>query len=116
SYAQTTEKLIDKGYLDDAKTNIQAMRQLMQRLSVIVAQFKDFSRKSSGKSQLVHVNKLILDALGIVKHQCQQQGVKIRLQLPDQSPLVLADTIQLEQVLLNILTNGVQAMAGQADA
>jgi two-component system C4-dicarboxylate transport sensor histidine kinase DctB len=116
SYAQTTEKLIDKGYLDDAKTNIQAMRQLMQRLSVIVAQFKDFSRKSSGKSQLVQVNKLVLDALGIVKHQCQQQGVKVRLQLPEQSPSVLADSIQLEQVLVNILTNGVQAMAGQADA
>ena len=116
SYAQTTEKLIDKGYLDDAKTNIQAMRQLMQRLSVIVAQFKDFSRKSSGKNQLVQVNKLVLDALGIVKHQCQQQGVKVRLQLPEQSPLVLADSIQLEQVLVNILTNGVQAMAGLADA
>ncbi|MBY0417035.1 MAG: GHKL domain-containing protein [Pararheinheimera sp.] len=116
SYAQTTEKLIDKGYLVDAKTNIQAMRQLMQRLSVIVAQFKDFSRKSSGKNQLVQVNKLVLDALGIVKHQCQQQGVKVRLQLPDQSPLVLADSIQLEQVLVNILTNGVQAMAGQEDA
>ena len=116
SYAQTTEKLLDKGYLDDAKTNIQAMRQLMQRLSVIVAQFKDFSRKSSGKSQLVQVNKLILDALGIVRHQCQQQGVKLRLQLPEQSPVVLADGIQLEQVLVNILTNGVQAMTGQADA
>jgi two-component system C4-dicarboxylate transport sensor histidine kinase DctB len=116
SYAQTTEKLIDKGYLDDAKTNIQAMRQLMQRLSVIVAQFKDFSRKSSGKNQLVQVNKLVLDALGIVKHQCQQQGVKVRLQLPEQSPLVLADSIQLEQVLVNILTNGVQAMTGQTDA
>ncbi len=116
SYAQTTEKLIDKGYLDDAKTNIQAMRQLMQRLSMIVAQFKDFSRKSSGKNQLVQVNKLVLDALGIVKHQCQQQGVKVRLQLPEQSPLVLADSIQLEQVLVNILTNGVQAMAGLADA
>jgi two-component system C4-dicarboxylate transport sensor histidine kinase DctB len=116
SYAQTTEKLIDKGYLVDAKTNIQAMRQLMQRLSVIVAQFKDFSRKSSGKNQLVQVNKLILDALGIVKHQCQQQGVKIRLQLPDNSPMVLADPIQLEQVLVNILTNGVQAMKAVADA
>lgn len=116
SYAQTTEKLIDKGYLEDAKTNIQAMRQLMQRLSVIVAQFKDFSRKSSGKNQLVQVNKLVLDALGIVKHQCQQQGVKVRLQLPDLSPAVLADSIQLEQVLVNILTNGIQAMAGQADA
>lgn len=116
SYAQTTEKLLEKGYLDDAKTNIQAMRQLMQRLSVIVAQFKDFSRKSSGKNQLVQVNKLVLDALGIVKHQCQQQGVKIRLQLPEQSPAVLADSIQLEQVLVNILTNGVQAMAGFSDA
>lgn len=116
SYAQTTEKLIDKGYLDDAKTNIQAMRQLIQRLSVIVAQFKDFSRKSSGKNQLVQVNKLVLDAVGIVTHQCQQQGIKIRLQLPDLSPTVLADSIQLEQVLVNILTNGIQAMAGQTDA
>ena len=116
SYAQTTEKLIDKGYLDDAKTNIQAMRQLMQRLSVIVAQFKDFSRKSAGKNQPVDVNKLVLDAVGLVHHQCQRQGVKVRLQLPEAPPQVLGDPIQFEQVLVNLLTNALQAMQQQTDA
>ncbi|MFC4654441.1 ATP-binding protein [Rheinheimera marina] len=115
SYAQTTEKMLDKSMWQDARQNLKAMQQLVQRLSAIVAQFKDFSRKSASKSEPLPVNKLVMDALGIVHPQCQQAQVRLRLQLPEQSPVVLADAIQLEQVLVNILTNGIQAMAASAD-
>ncbi len=116
SYSQTTAKMLDKAMYSEAQQNLQAMQQLIARLSNIVAQFKDFSRKSAGKNQPVDVNKLVLDAVGLVHHQCQRQGVKVRLQLPDLAPQVLGDPIQLEQVLVNLLTNALQAMQQQTDA
>lgn len=116
SYSQTTAKMLDKAMYNEAKQNLQAMQQLIARLSNIVAQFKDFSRKSAGKNQPVDINKLVLDAVGLVHHQCQRQGVKVRLQLPELPPQVLGDPIQLEQVLVNLLTNALQAMQQQTDA
>lgn len=116
SYSQTTAKMLDKAMYSEAQQNLQAMQQLIARLSNIVAQFKDFSRKSAGKNQPVDINKLVLDAVGLVHHQCQRQGVKVRLQLPEAPPQVLGDPIQLEQVLVNLLTNALQAMQQQTDA
>ncbi|ALZ75774.1 ATP-binding protein [Rheinheimera sp. F8] len=116
SYSQTTAKMLDKAMYSEARQNLQAMQQLIARLSNIVAQFKDFSRKSAGKNQPVDINKLVLDAVGLVHHQCQRQGVKVRLQLPEVPPQVLGDPIQLEQVLVNLLTNALQAMQQQTDA
>lgn len=116
AYSQTTAKMLDKAMYSDARQNLQAMQQLIARLGNIVAQFKDFSRKSAGKNQPVDVNKLVLDAVGLVHHQSQHQGVKVRLQLPEPAPQVLGDPIQLEQVLVNLLTNALQAMLGQSDA
>lgn len=111
SYTQNTLKMLDKALYEDARKNLETMQQLMQRLSNIVAQFKDFSRKSNGKNQPVAVSQLLTDALAIVAHQCASQNATTTLQLPEMSPQVLADAIQLEQVLVNILTNGLQAMA-----
>ncbi|MDX3775120.1 ATP-binding protein [Chromatiaceae bacterium AAb-1] len=110
SYSQNTLKMLEKGLYRDAEANINNMQQLIQRLGNIVSQFKDFSRKSNGKNHPVSVSKLINEACGIVAHQCEQQNVTLRLRLPEQELLVLADTIQLEQVLVNILTNGLHAM------
>ncbi len=110
SYTQNTERMLEKNMLADAKMNLAAMLKLIQRLANIIAQFKDFSRPGSGKNQPVALQTVLLDALGIVQHQCQRQGVKTRLKQPDLPLLVLVDAIQLEQVLVNILTNGLQAM------
>lgn len=110
SYTQNTERMLEKNMLADAKMNLGAMLKLIQRLANIIAQFKDFSRPGSGKNQPVALQTVLLDALGIVQHQCQRQGVKTRLKQPDLPLLVLVDAIQLEQVLVNILTNGLQAM------
>lgn len=110
SYSQNTLKMLEKGLYQDATTNLNTMQQLIQRLGNIVSQFKDFSRKSHGKNHPVSVRQLITEACGIVSHQCERQHVTVHQHLPEHELLVLADTIQLEQVLVNILTNGLQAM------
>ncbi|WP_164852281.1 sensor histidine kinase [Rheinheimera riviphila] len=110
SYTQNTQRMLEKSMVTEATANLGAMLKLIQRLSNIIAQFKDFSRPGSGKNQPVELQKTLLDALGIVQHQCQRQGVKTRLKQPEQPLWVLVDPIQLEQVLVNILTNGLHAM------
>ncbi len=116
SYCQNTSRMLDKNMQGEAQANVAAMLKLIQRLSNIVAQFKDFSRPGGGgKNQTQSLQKIVLDALGIVQHQCQRQGVKTKLKQPEQQVMVLLDPIQLEQVLVNILTNGLQAMQHSAE-
>lgn len=110
SYTQNTQRMLEKSMVSEATANLSAMLKLIQRLSNIIAQFKDFSRRGSGKNQQVELQKILLDALGIVQHQCQRQGVKTRLKQPDFPIWVWVEPIQLEQVLVNILTNGLHAM------
>ncbi len=103
SYSQNTSRMLEKNMLPEAQANLAAMLKLIQRLSNIVAQFKDFSRPGgAGKNQPQALQKIVLDALGIVQHQCQRQGVK-RLKQPEQAVLVLVDPMQLEQVLVKYL-------------
>ncbi len=117
SYSQNTSRMLEKNMLPEAQANLAAMLKLIQRLSNIVAQFKDFSRPGgAGKNQPQALQKIVLDALGIVQHQCQRQGVKTRLKQPEQAVLVLVEPMQLEQVLVNILTNGLQAMQHSSEA
>lgn len=116
SYAQNTSRMLEKSMYPEAAANVSAMLKLIQRLANIVAQFKDFSRPGGSKNQAVDLKKVVLDALGIVHHQCQRQGVKTRLKQPDQALLVRVEPGQLEQVLVNILTNGLHAMLQSSDA
>lgn len=112
-YCQLTGKLLSKAnedptLLESASANLSRMQQQINRLANIVAQFKDFSRKSSGKTEAVDLVVQIHGALALVQHQLGD--TKLQLHLPTESPLVAADPIQLEQVLVNILTNALQAM------
>lgn len=116
-YCQTTVKMLslaaqDPSLLDSASANLNRMQQQINRLANIVAQFKDFSRKSSGKSEAVALPALLQAALALVQHQLGRTTVT--LQLPEYCPPVAADTVQLEQVLVNLLTNALQAMQAVA--
>lgn len=114
SYCQTTRKLLDKQLFSEADKNLQTMQQLISRLGNIVAQFKDFSRKSAGRSQPVALGELVQAALVLVQHQLERQQVQLDWQPPAEEVVVSGDPIQLEQVLVNLLTNALQAMQQQS--
>lgn len=114
SYLQTTQKMVQKQMFDKVPANINRMHQLIERLNSIVSQFKNFSRKTSQPLSVVAIRTTVDNAIAIVGHHVQQHGVELKLKSPAQDIQVMAEPVQLEQVIINLLTNAVDAL-GEVD-
>lgn len=83
-----------------------------QRASEIVARIRAFLKKEPAQSSQLNVAALVGEAVSLVKRELQQGEVELRLKLEPKLPFVQGDKVQLQQVLVNILINSMQAMAG----
>lgn len=115
SYLQLTEKMLEKKMFDKAGTNIANMHQLIERLVAIVSQFKNFSRKTNEPLQQVCLRQIVDNAIAIAGHHIQQHKVTLKLKSEEQQLTVTAEPIQLEQVIINLLTNAVDALKDVED-
>lgn len=113
SYSQNALSYQERGQEDKARHNLKLIITLIDRLANIVGQFKNFSKKSMGIAAQVCVQSCIEAALTLIKHQAQNEQVQIQLNLPTENIYILGDDIRLEQVLVNLFNNGMQAMANE---
>lgn len=90
------------------KANAQAAR-----AGLIVRRVRDFVRKSEPKRSGVSLAEITEDALGIAEIEARRLGVRIDARIDGELPLVYADRIQVEQVLLNLIKNAAEAEHGQ---
>lgn len=80
-----------------------------QRAGKIIRRVHDFVRKSEPKRALCSFGDIIEDCLGFVEPEARKRHVKIECEIPDLPPIP-ADRLMLEQVLLNLIRNGMDAM------
>jgi PAS domain S-box-containing protein len=76
----------------------------------IVRRLLGFARRSEGRHAAVAVRQLVDEALLLVRYEAQTQKVAIRQELPDQGLTVWADPAQIQQVLMNLLRNSIEAL------
>ncbi|WP_440875732.1 sensor histidine kinase [Thalassotalea sp. PLHSN55] len=113
SYSQNALTYQERDMQDKVKGNLHHIIGLTDRLANIVSQFKSFTKKSFGAQSPVSVQSSIKETLAIVKHQAQKECVDINVDIPGQELYILGDALRLEQVFVNILSNGMQAIKGQ---
>ena len=111
SYLQTTQKMMFKQRYGLVDENLARMSQVIERLIAIVSQFKNFSRKTSQDISHVELGSIINNALVMVAHHVKHHGVTLQYSQPESAINILAEPIQLEQVLVNLLTNAVDALS-----
>jgi signal transduction histidine kinase len=70
--------------------------------------------KELPRQQLIQLNDVIGGVLELSRGAIERQGVVVRTELAAPAPLVMADPVQLQQVLVNLATNALEAMAGQS--
>ncbi|MCC6124893.1 MAG: PAS domain S-box protein [Pirellulales bacterium] len=84
----------------------------MQRSGDILQHIKDFARKSGPAIAEVSMSDAIVEVLQLVDRQLRVAGVALSVEVDPELPPVLADRIQIQQVLLNLILNAVEALAG----
>ena len=81
-----------------------------QRAGKIVHHLRQFARKGEVEHGPVDVNETLLGVLSLVQHEARTRHVRVALELDPGLPPVKANRIQIEQVALNLVRNGVEAM------
>ncbi|WP_432454599.1 sensor histidine kinase [Agarivorans sp. QJM3NY_29] len=115
NYAENALRFQQKQQYQQVTHNLQDILKLCLKMSKMIAKFKIFSRKSSGQIACVSSSSSINAALAILANRIVKHEIKIEFSGLEEQ-WVKADAIQLEQVLINLINNAIDALEQQADA
>jgi C4-dicarboxylate-specific signal transduction histidine kinase len=80
------------------------------RANKVVESIRAMFKKDDQNRALVNVNDVIRDVLDLLRIELEEHDVVVRTALSDGAPRVLADRVQLQQVILNLARNAIEAM------
>ena len=83
----------------------------MNRVTNIVKDLLTFARRSKPRIEKVNVNSIVEQSLSLLENKIKLQNVNLQTQLDETLPLVPCDFSQIQQVLMNLIINGTEAMS-----
>ncbi|MBV8500708.1 MAG: PAS domain S-box protein [Paucibacter sp.] len=117
SYAAAARNLLADGH-EDAQSQ-EMLRRTAERIAEqaeragrVIKSVHDFVRRRERAHEIVPAAELIEAVLPLVRMQARKGGIRISVEVPDPSPAVHCDRTLVEQVLLNLARNAIQAMEG----
>ena len=109
--ADNARVLIERYRIDEAKGNLATISLLVVRMGLITGQLRQFARKADARPGAVPVAAAITAALFLVERRVEQERVNFRMSMRSPNVHALCDSNRLEQVLVNLFTNALDAMA-----
>lgn len=82
-----------------------------QRAGQVIRRVHEFVRRREPNLEAVALNSIVEDAIGLIETAARQAGVRIQVDVAPDLPAVQADKVMIEQVLLNLMRNGMDAVA-----
>ena len=107
-------RFLDRGDIATTRSNLERMAQLVDRMGNITGQLRAFARKSTGQLKPVALCQALDNALAVLDPRLSQAHAEIRRHCPLPEPFALCDANRLEQVLINLIGNALDAMHDQA--
>jgi signal transduction histidine kinase len=101
---------MEKPDLEKAQTALESIVAASHRASDIIASVRAMFKKEPSERVPTDINQIILTVLSIVSVELEQHSVDVQTQLNEHLPTVLGDKVQLQQVVLNLVMNAVEAM------
>jgi len=103
--------LMDKQRLDETRGNLQRISQLVGRLGELTRRLKTFAHKPGDQAVATPLAAAVANAQGLLAERLRRTGVVVEVVIAPDTPAVLADPGLIEQVLVNLLVNAMDAMA-----
>jgi PAS domain S-box-containing protein len=98
--------------IDHARNAVKQMISSARHASDVIARIRAMSKKGALETAQLDINAAIEDVIPLIRREINVHGVALRLDLGSSLPPVDGDRIQLQQVVMNLLMNGIQAMSG----
>jgi PAS domain S-box-containing protein len=104
--------------LAEARESLALIARDGSRASSVIRRIREFLKKESTSAALLDIKDVVQETLSLAQAELIRRQVSVRTELSSELPLLRGDRIQLQQVILNLLMNGAEAMAsteGQKD-
>jgi C4-dicarboxylate-specific signal transduction histidine kinase len=113
SHAQACKRLLasgDRDYVEDLSASLNQVNEQGTRAAEIIRRVRRFVVKAKPSEAVVDVNAMIRDVAELMSIDARMAGAETVLELAEPLPPVVGDRIQLEQVLVNLMRNGFEAL------
>jgi len=100
--------------IEEAQDALDQIERDGHRAGEIITSLRGMFKKETQARKPIDINKLIFTVLAIVRHELQTHGVDLRTQLDESLPALEGDRVQLQQVVLNLVMNAIEAMQSAA--
>jgi PAS domain S-box-containing protein len=104
----------DPANLNEARATLRSIINDGNRAGEVIQRVRALVNKTTDRKAL-HINEVVNEVMSLVQHELFSHQVALRLELAPALPPVLADRIQLQQVILNLVINGIEAMQPVTD-
>src|ERR1700722_9749278 len=102
-------------HLDEVRDAVAQIIRDADRACKMIASIRDFLNKNPLQHLLLDINETILQALALAVGKPRNRGIVVHTDFSPDLPSVLGDPIQLQQVMLNLITNSIDAMSSVSD-
>jgi PAS domain S-box-containing protein len=100
----------DPPNLDRARAAAARIDKYGNRAAEIIDRIRSFYKKSPPQRELVDVNGIIDEMLTLLKGEATRSSIAMRTELAAEIPKIMVDRVQLQQVFMNLILNGIEAM------
>jgi PAS domain S-box-containing protein len=106
-------------WLGAQPANLHEVREALDRIvndamraGDIIGRIRELIEKAPPRKESVDINEAVREVIELTRSEASKHGVSVRTVLGDNLPHVLGDRVQLQQVMLNLIVNAVEAMSG----
>jgi len=101
--------------LDEARETARRIIRDGNRAGDVIGRIRTLLRKTGTEKELLDMNQVIREVVALAEDEVRRSGVALRTELAGDLPLILGDRVELQQVVLNLIMNAIEAMNAIAD-
>jgi len=115
TYLAGARLLLTRNRPDEAVSSFQRIDDLIERMGTITKQLKSYARQDRDAFEPVKMGEALNSALAMMEPQLRQRKITITRSIPDDPVVVMGDRVRIEQVIINLLRNAMDATEASDD-
>jgi PAS domain S-box-containing protein len=110
--ADASLRWLNRERIEEARRSLERIISDAGRASAVIQRTRQLSKKADPEKAHIDINDVINDAMLLIQPEAASHHVSLHLALASGLPTVFGDRVQLQQVIINLVMNGIEAMAG----